>query len=59
MSTPTVSSTKTKNLTRGIRLPGSAFTSLALVHSGRVKLTEKIAKILAEMKEGFIKSRIE
>ena len=35
-----------------VKLSGSAFHQLALLFSGRVKITEKLAEMLARMKEG-------
>lgn len=48
-----------KNLEGSVTLPGSVFTALAFVNSGRVKITEELAKILKKMEEGRIKKEIE
>ncbi|KKP63112.1 MAG: hypothetical protein UR56_C0002G0089 [Candidatus Roizmanbacteria bacterium GW2011_GWC2_34_23] len=50
---------KIKNPEGFVTLPGSVFTALAFVNSGRVKITEELAKILKKMKEGRIKNEKE
>ena len=59
MTTPITPSTAKKNPVVSVRLSGVAFVQLAFLNSGRVEITKKLGVILAKMKEGFIRRRIE